>query len=229
VSPDDVVLDPNDHGKYFTEEEATHLLQTVEQQFPQWYVFVLAGLQAGLRMGELAALRYEHVNWRQRYLHVRSNFVQGKFSTPKNRSTRTVNISKRLNALLRLRWREHRDSTRLIFPNETGGPIDVKLFRRRAWQRIMDAAGFDYRQPKAMRHSHTTHLLMLGEPIAWVAAQSGRSIAETERTYYHFLPRDARGGAEALAKRLEGTSDKSRVFGGNKRQPTATNRSEAAS
>jgi integrase len=50
---------------------------------------------------------------------------------------------------------------------------------------MMDAADFDYRKPKAMRHTATTLHLTAGKPIGWVAKQAGRSIAETERTYFH--------------------------------------------
>jgi integrase len=83
-------------------------LEVVERQVPEWHVFVLCGLMTGMRMGELAALRYEHINWRERYIHVKANYVQGKFTTPNNGTSRTVVISKTLNALLRLRWRAHR-------------------------------------------------------------------------------------------------------------------------
>jgi hypothetical protein len=84
------------------------------------------------------------------------------------------------------------------------------------------AAGFEYRAPKSMRHTHTTLLLMAGKPIAWVAAQAGRTIAVTERVYFHFLPRHARGGAEALEEML--SPDTSRVSGGSERPRTGRER-----
>jgi hypothetical protein len=62
---------------------------------------------------------------------------------------------------------------------------------------------------------------MAGKPIAWVAAQAGRTIAVTERVYYHFLPRHARGGAEAVEKML--SPDTSRVSGGSERPQMALN------
>jgi integrase len=104
-----------------------------------------------------------------------------------------------------------------VFPPEEGKAIDVRWFRRRPWQRIIDAAGFEYRAPKSIRHTHTTLLLMAGKPIAWVAAQAGRTIAVTERVYFHFLPRHARGGAEALEEML--SPDTSRVSGGLRGRP----------
>ena len=76
ASPDDGVIDPQDHAKYFTADESVHLLRTVAEKFPDWYLFVRIGIRCGLRMGELAALRYEHINWRDCYLNVQAAFVK---------------------------------------------------------------------------------------------------------------------------------------------------------
>jgi integrase len=230
ASPDDLVIDPaRDRDKYFTADEAAHLIAIVERTHAQWYVFILTAFQTGMRMGELAALRYGAINWRGLYITVRSNWVRGKFTTPKNGTSRSVVIDRRLAMLLRARRRFRRDrSCDLVFPVrdgkpcETGDPIDVRHFRRRVWTTLLDAADFDQRTPKAMRHTHTTLLLMAGKPIAWVAAQAGRSIRETERTYFHFLPSTAQSGAEDLAALLT----KTHVSGMGAR--TATKRTSSA-
>jgi hypothetical protein len=57
------------------------------------------------------------------------------------------------------------------------------------------------------------------KPIAWVAKQAGRSIAETERTYFHFLPTEARGAADELDDLV--APRKTRVS--RTRETTATN------
>lgn len=208
ASPDDDVIDPNDHEKYFTADEAQHLLATIERTpaLAPWYLFVRVGIECGLRMGELVALRYEHINWRGGYLSIRTAFVKGRETKPKNRKHRTVSISRSLRAQLRLRWREHRDSTRLVFGSGSK-PIDVGNFRNRTWRDILEAAELDYRKPHAMRHTHTSLLLQAGESPAKVAAEAGRSLHVTMTVYAHFLPAPARAGADRLAEMLAGQKD----------------------
>jgi integrase len=76
------------------------------------------------------------VNWRGGYVNVIDNWVQGKGTTTKNGRTRTVALPHRLLVLLRHQCKTRRHGPDdLIFPSEACTPLDVKLFRRRAWQR----------------------------------------------------------------------------------------------
>lgn len=210
IASDAEVIDPKrDRAKYFDADEARHLQVTVRNKFPQWDLFIKTAFETGMRMGELAALRYSDINVRSSYITVRWNWVHGKFVSPKNGKPRIINVSAELATLFRVRRMWRRDRTcDLVFPvqegkpAENGVPIDVRYFRRSIWSAMMEAAGFEARTPKAMRHTTTTLHLMAGKPIAWVAAQAGRSISETERTYFHFLPTEARSGAEDLAALL---------------------------
>jgi integrase len=207
ASTDDDVIDPQDHTKYFPADEAQHLLATIERSpaLAPWYLFVRVGIECGLRMGELAGLRYEHINWRGGYLNVQAAFSKRRHTTPKNRKNRTVSTSRELRARLRLRWREHRDSTRLVFGSAQ--PVDIGNFRNRTWRDILEAADLDYRKPHAMRHTHTSLLLQAGESPAKVAAEAGRSLQVTMAVYAHFLPAPARAGAERMAEMLAGQKD----------------------
>jgi integrase len=205
-SPDnDEVIDRNDHSLYFTDDEAQHVLRTIERtpSVASWYLFVRMAFACGLRMSELVSLRYEHVNWRGGYLIVKEAFVKGRKTIPKNRDKRTVTLSRELRARLRLRWREHRDSTRLIFGNGTT-PVDFNNFRNRQWRTILEEAELDYRDLKAMRHTHTSSQLMAGANPVTVSQEAGRSLAVTMRVYAHFLPAPARTDAEGYDARLAG-------------------------
>lgn len=70
-------------------------------------------------------------------------------------------------------------------------------------------------------------MIQAGVPPAKVAAESGRSLQETMRTYAHFMPGGNRADAEVLAGLL-GARPKDTVslqagFSGNKRQRSAAN------
>ena len=55
-----------------------------------------------------------------------------------------------------------------------------------------------------MRRTHTTLPLMNGESAVTVAAEAVRSLQETMRTYFHFIPGSARAGVDALTSTLTG-------------------------
>lgn len=50
-----------------------------------------------------------------------------------------------------------------------------------------------------MRHCAITDMIRAQVPIAEVAQIAGTSVEEIERTYYHFMPKDAKRGLEVLA------------------------------
>ena len=98
-----MVVCPQDTSKYFKADEARKLLTTCHEQFPEWYAFVLTGLQTGMRLGELRGLCYEQINWHAGYVTVDQAYVKDRWTTPKNRKARTVTMSKDLRAVLRSR------------------------------------------------------------------------------------------------------------------------------
>jgi integrase len=56
--------------------------------------FYLSAIMAGLRHGELIALRWRDVDWPAGRIRVRQNWVLGEFDTPKSRrATRSVPMS----------------------------------------------------------------------------------------------------------------------------------------
>ena len=216
ASPDDVVIDQQDKTKYFDAAEAQRLLATCHEQFPDWYAFVLTGLQTGVRLGELRGLCYEQINWHGCYITVDQAYVKDRWTTPKNRKPRTVSMSRDLRAALRSRRLYRFDRSlgsvealngrrmHLVFPSRVGTPLQESRIGE-FWEKLLEAAGLGYRVRHAMRHTHDSLLIQAGVPVAKIAAESGRSIEETTRTYLHFLPGGNREDAEVLAGLLGGT------------------------
>jgi integrase len=225
AKPDDHVIDPKDHAKYFTADEAQILLATCRATMPEWYDFVLTGLQTGMRLGELLALRYEQINWREGYILVNRAFVKRRYTTPKNSRARTVSMSRVLRAHLYVRWRQHLRTAGLVFPSSAGTPWGNTTLER-FWPKLLSAAELGYRTRHAMRHTHDSLMLQAGVPPARVAAESGRSVQETMRTYAHFLPGGNRADADVLAAKLghepKATRGFPRVISGNDRPRSAT-------
>jgi integrase len=204
------VIDPRDTSKYFPADEAAHLLAVCRDKMPEWEPFVLTAISTGLRLGELRALRYDRINWRGANIALgeKSNLSRRVFTTPKNGKGRTVSLSRRLRAVLYLRWRTAGRPAGLVFPGPRGAdsPLAVSTIGR-AWRSLLKDAELQYRVFHACRHTHSSLLLQQGRAPAKVAAEAGRSLAETMRVYSHFLPGGNREDAEVLDDLLRGAKD----------------------
>jgi integrase len=94
-----------------------------------------------------------------------------------------VDLSKQLRAELRL-WRRRQRAAWLalgqpcppwIFSSATGTALDESNVRK-AFNRVLDAAGLHRRGPHQMRHTFGSLLLQDGAPITYVSRQLGKVI-----------------------------------------------------
>lgn len=183
-------------------EEANKLLEAASDDRLE-ALYVLA-IHAGLRLGELLALRWEDADLEREALKVRRTITHtgegwriGETKSGKGRKvrlTRTATMSLRdhrkrqLEELRRLAglWEEND----LIFPNETGGIVNPSNLRNRSFKRIKGRAGV----PSDTRFHdlrHTCATLLLGEGVnpKVVSEQLGHaSVRITLDTYSHVLP-----------------------------------------
>ena len=87
-------------------EEAEAFLESAKEFCPQYYPLFLTALRAGLRRGELVALRWGDIQFggseedANRYILVQRNYVYGQFTTPKSKKLRRVDLSRQLRAVL---------------------------------------------------------------------------------------------------------------------------------
>jgi hypothetical protein len=133
------------------------------------------------------------------YVYLRRNIVQGILTTPKNHQSRRIDLSRQLLVALRV-WRRQQRRAWLtvgrpfpdwVFPSVTGTALDEANVRK-AFNRILDAAGLDRRGPHQMRHTNASLLLQDGVPITYVSRQLGHKDASiTLRIYAHWLPNPA--------------------------------------
>jgi integrase len=184
------VIDP------LTRDEVADLLSVARSRFPDWYPWVLCGLRTGMRAGELLALQWGDVNWRESVLVVQRNLVRAQLTTPKNHQRRRVDMSRQLRAELRLwrrrqhvAWLKHgRPFPEWVFSSVTGSALDESNVRK-AFNRLLKAAGMHCRGPHQMRHTFASLLLQEGAPITYVSRQLGhRDASITLRVYAHWVP-----------------------------------------
>lgn len=160
-------------------------------------VFVLLGLDAGLRVGEIIGVRWgdlalgadENDTSRHILLQDGSNRPRGAEATaPKSGRARSVAMSRRLRAaLLEMQsasWRPG-PAARVL------EGVDPSNWRKRTWRRICERAGIGQRAPKDLRDSFASHLLTLGIPLGYIAKQLGHANPQiTGEHYARWIPQE---------------------------------------
>ena len=158
-------------------------------------LFVTAAF-TGLRMGELLALRWRHIDFANRILHVQRNYVEGVDDTPKSHRRRSVPLSDQaVVALDALSRREHFTGPEdLLFGNELGEYANDDEIRHGFYE-ALEGAGLGYlrtgQQPIVfhdLRHTFGTQCAAKGIDIVKIQAWMGHADIQTTKRYMHYVP-----------------------------------------
>ena len=129
--------------RFLSINEVEHLAETIT---PRYRLFVLTGAYAGLRPGELAALRTDRLDLPRRQLR-----VEEPLKTPAAR--RTVSFSPFLAEELATHLDTYPGEKNLAFTAPEGGPLDLRVFRRRFWYPAVRASVGEPMRPHDLRHT----------------------------------------------------------------------------
>ena len=160
-------------------EEAERLLGATPSEFQ---AMVATGLKAGLRLGELLALRQTDVDLVNGQIFVKRSVWKRTFGTPKNGLSRRVPIPPSLTRILR----DHRHLRgELVFCQEDGSLLTRDMIKR-VLPRACRKAGLDRTiQWHVLRHTFASHLVMRGEPLKVVQELLGHANIEATMIYAH--------------------------------------------
>jgi len=210
--------------RFFTSEEVSCLLEAAEGYMKP---LLAAACYAGLRQGELLALRWGDIDLFGGTITVtRTYHYAHGFSSPKTpASRRTVPIIPTLRAILEDYRREQfgalePDPERLVFLNQAGNPIDRRNLVNRGFRRALEAAGLPEIRFHDLRHTFASLCIEGGvDPKTLQALLGHSSIKVTMDTYSHLyqtafdrasraLEAVASGGAKVIRMpRKEGEGD----------------------
>jgi len=184
--------------------EAEKFLASAKEMTPELYPLFLMALRAGLRKGELLAMKWSDVQFgssdedSQRFLLVQGNFVHGEFTTTKSKKSRRVDLSRELRGvLLQLRDRrlleammagKNSVSEDLIFRSKVGTALDPNNLVHYHFLPCLDHAGLRRFRFHDLRHTFGSLLIQDGASLAYVKEQMGHSsIQVTVDTYGHLI------------------------------------------
>ena len=163
-------------------------------------LFTVAAL-AGLRMGELLALRWRDVDFAAERISVFESYAAGQTTAPKSGRSRSVPMARQAaEALARLSQRPMFTAPGdLVFCGRDGRHLDGSALRRR-FVRARDAAGLRPLRFHDLRHTFGT-LAARQFGVRAVQELMGHAQLATTAKYMHYLP--AADEAERLSRAFE--------------------------
>jgi integrase len=164
-------------------DQYERLLMVACKRGPEAYLMVLAGGDAGLRLGEIIALEWRDVDMTARRLTVERSDWLGHVNVPKGGRSRQLPMTQRLTAALKA-VRHLRGERVLCLPD--GSPItrDRVIKVVRGAQRI---AGIE-QGVHILRHTFCSHLAMKGAPTRAIQELAGHADLTTTQRYMHLSP-----------------------------------------
>jgi integrase len=190
--------------RYLDRGEVEALLRAVpdDQLGPTDRALYLTATMTGLRQGELAALRWQDVDWIAGVVRVRRNFTRGRFGTPKTRrSSRAVPMADRVAAELELHYQRSRyqgDEDLVFCHPDTGGPYDPSKSRKR-FKAALTAAGLRPIRFHDLRHTFGTGMAAAGAPLRAIQEWMGHRDIQTTQVYADYAPDPSQGAVWAQA------------------------------
>ena len=164
---------------------------------------VVTAVLTGMRIGEILALRWSRLDFMRGNIEVSETYSDGKFGTPKTRSSRRVIP---MSSALRGAFEIHRAGCMrtmpqdLVFCTTKGTPLSPKNLYNRALAPACDEAKLPRVSWHSFRHGNATLLGEVGESIKTAQAILGHSDIETTlNTYMHAIPDSQRRAVDRVA------------------------------
>lgn len=182
---------------YLNAGDGERYLTAAARRDPEFYPLLATALRAGLRQGELCAMRWSDVKFdRDELIVARSCFREQEGPTKGNR-VRRVPMSPDLRAVLAAHRPADARPADLVFPHRDGGHLNgdmIKHPHRRASVAI-DRPALRFHD---LRHSFASQLVQGGAPLNAVQQLLGHADLKITLRYAHLAPDNLAGWVAAL-------------------------------
>lgn len=194
---------PETERPYLNPSEVGQLLASLSEPCR---TLVLVAVLTGLRIGEILALRWKAVDFIRGTIRVRETFSEGKFGSPKTKSSRReIPISKPVHDALAAQRARSVDAGMedLVFSTRNQTPLNPKNVQRRVLRPACQNLGLPLVSWHSFRHTHATQLSEVGESLRTAQALLGHSDLETTlNVYTHAIPDAQRRAVDKVAEIL---------------------------
>jgi len=186
---------------YWTRPECERFLKQAELDAPGLYPIFVTLLRTGMRIGEVAGLFWEDIDFAAGEIQVRRQYsTERVWGTLKNDDERKVGLSPQLAAVLR----QHQartflrepveveiagrlDRGHLVFVNRCSGPVTTDTLKK-ARDELCRRAGVKRIRIHDMRHTVATMLRRQGVSCEDIAELFGHADSQMTQRYAHIVP-----------------------------------------
>lgn len=181
-----------------------------------WHAYVVLGCMTGMRPGELAALRWEHLDEANEIVLIEGNVQRGELFPTKTGLPRTAPYTTALRWVMRghrsyLQESQHpgRDSG-LVFPALHGGYMGTSVPAHHI-RAAAKACGIEYLTPKAMRRTFNDAMRLAGASAIVTRAIAGHTSEAMTEVYSTVLPDEAHEAVKVAFKPRNRARNRSRI------------------
>jgi len=191
---------PKTERLYLNPSEVRRLLASLSEPC---HTIVLVAVLTGMRIGEILALRWKHIDLLRGSVLIRETMSEGTFGSPKTRSSRRdVPMSDPVQKAFEcLRTRSRQTGAEgLIFATRKQTPLNPKNLLRRVLRPTCEALELPAITWHSFRHTHATLLGEVGESLRTAQAILGHSDLETTlKIYTHAIPESQKRAVDKVA------------------------------
>jgi integrase len=146
-------------------------------------------IMSGVRQGELLGLKWSDVDWENSQIHIQRTFNNQAWYVPKTKtSNRKIDIGPKMMGLLK-KWKlaSLPNNLNLVFPNESGNPINHNNMVNRHFNPALKTAKLARIRFNEMRHTLASLLIAQGENPKYIQKQMGPSSPTVTLNIYAHL------------------------------------------
>ena len=180
-------------AKFLTQRQVKLLSDVIDRRYR---ALVIVGAYCGLRIGELAGLRWSDVNLDKKVLSIINNAVEAegviRIGPPKTPAgQRSLGLPDIVVSALQEHkaiWNPNRDDA-WVFPSPEGSVLRATSFRTRIWQPATKKAGLDGLRIHELRHTAVALWIAAGANALEVSRRVGHTqVNFTLNRYGHLFP-----------------------------------------
>ena len=185
---------PKSSATFHDFDDFEGLVSVAGQMEWQGHLIVLLGGEAGLRCGEMKALRWSDVDLSKRQLCIQRSDWEGHVTAPKGGRLRYIPLTKRLVAALHA----HRHLLGpLVICAGDGRPLSQRVVQGYV-RRAARKAHLQHGGVHILRHTFCSHLAMRGAPARAIQELAGHQDLSTTQRYMHLSPAAIEGAIRLL-------------------------------